>query len=68
MSNGETSQLLVPKEVARRLRCQPVSVYRAIARGELEAVRLGEHGSLRVSDAALERFLRPAHVEREASA
>ncbi len=59
MSVAETDSLMAPAEVAKRLRCSRVSVYRAIDRGELEAVRLGENGSLRVSEAALERFLRP---------
>ncbi len=46
-------------EVARELSVSRETVYRAISRGELDAVRLGETGSLRIPDEALERFLRP---------
>ena len=61
METAETEdRLLVPGEVAQRLRCSAVTVYRAIWRGELQAVRLGRNGSLRVTEEALEEFLRPA--------
>jgi len=68
MSTAETDRLLAPCEVAHRLRCSPVTVYRAISRGELEARRLGENGSLRVSEDALERFLRPAYAPTDEAA
>jgi excisionase family DNA binding protein len=55
------SNMLTPAEVAASLRVHVVTVYRAIERGELEALRLGETGSLRVPAEAVEQFLRPAH-------
>jgi excisionase family DNA binding protein len=61
MTSAETERLLAPCEVALRLHCSPVTVYRAISRGELEARRLGKRGSLRVTEQALDEFLRPAH-------
>lgn len=48
-----------PRQVAAMLRCSTATVYRAIHRGELEAVRLGERGSLRIREDALDRFVRP---------
>jgi excisionase family DNA binding protein len=58
-------KLLRPNEVAQQLDVNLATVYRAISRGELEAVRLGETGSLRVSTEALAAFLAPAHNEEE---
>jgi excisionase family DNA binding protein len=54
-------KMLMPAEVAASLRVHVGTVYRAIERGELQAVRLGETGSLRVPADAVEQFLRPAH-------
>jgi excisionase family DNA binding protein len=50
--------LTVP-EVADRLRVSRVHVYRAVWRGALEAVRIGEAGPLRVPAQALESFIHP---------
>ena len=47
-------------EVANELRVSRRTVYRAVASGELRAVRLGERGSLRIREDALKRFVRPA--------
>ena len=48
-------------EVARRLRLSPVTVYRAISDGRLDAVRLGGgNGPLRVPAQALDEYARPA--------
>jgi excisionase family DNA binding protein len=58
-------KLLAPKEAAHLLRCSPLTIYRAISRGELQAVRLGPNGSLRITETALERFLRPASSPAE---
>jgi excisionase family DNA binding protein len=52
-------RLLHVKEAASELGVHEATVRRAIKSGELEAVRLGEHGRYRVRPAALERFLRP---------
>jgi excisionase family DNA binding protein len=54
-------ELLTPDEVSRRLRVSRQTIYRAIESGRLEAYRLGESGSLRVPERALEQFLTPAH-------
>lgn len=62
MSTEATERkMLTPAEVAASLRVHVVTVYRAIERGELEALRLGETGSLRIPEEALEAFLQPAH-------
>jgi len=54
-----TAELLTVAEVARRLRQSQDTIRRKIAAGELEAVRLGEHGPLRVPEEALAAHLRP---------
>ena len=63
----ETPRLLTVDEVARRLRQSRVTIRRKITSGELEAVRLGDHGPLRVPVDALAAHLRPtssaAHPE-----
>jgi excisionase family DNA binding protein len=46
------------KELAEDAGLNPTTLYRAIARGELEAVRLGPR-SIRVTEDAFRRFLRP---------
>jgi excisionase family DNA binding protein len=60
MSAHDIADLLTVNEAARRLRMSRVSLYRAVARGELDAYRVGENGPLRIPADALERFLRPA--------
>ena len=55
----EKKALLTVAEVAGVLRCSRPSVYRAVARGELRALRVGERGPLRVRPADLEQLLRP---------
>jgi excisionase family DNA binding protein len=53
----DTRWLTIP-EVAERLRWHRASVYRAIHRGDIPAVRLGEVGaSLRVREDDLDRWL-----------
>ena len=52
------------KELAEDAGLNPMTLYRAIARGELEAVRLGRR-SIRVTDDAFRRYLRPIHPEGE---
>lgn len=51
-------------EVADELRVSRRTVYRAVERGDLQAVRLGESGRLRIPADALEGYVRPA-VELE---
>jgi excisionase family DNA binding protein len=45
---------LTPQEIAHELRLDVASVYRAVRRGDLPAVRLSEHGALRIPRAAIE--------------
>jgi excisionase family DNA binding protein len=47
-------QWLAPKEVAQELRVDVASVYRAIRAGHLSAVRLSDHGALRIPRSALD--------------
>ena len=54
-----TERLLTVDEVAHRLRQSRVTIRRKIAAGELEAVRLGEHGPLRIPEDALAAHLQP---------
>lgn len=56
--------LLTTAAAARRCACHPTTITRAAAAGELEALRLGPRGSLRIPEGALEDWLRPD--EREA--
>jgi excisionase family DNA binding protein len=52
------------RELAKGAKLNPMTLYRAIRRGDLEAVRLGPR-SLRVSDDAFRRYLRPVHPEEK---
>jgi hypothetical protein len=45
---------LTPQKIAHELRVDVASVYRAVRRGDLPAVRLSEHGALRIPRSALE--------------
>lgn len=54
-----TARLLTVDEVARRLRQSRVTIRRKVAAGELEAVRLGDHGPLRIPEDALTAHMRP---------
>jgi len=56
MLNTETPQLLTVAEVAQQLRVVPITVYRWIQRGELEAVRLGGR-HLRVRQEAVDGLI-----------
>ena len=55
-----TAELLTVSEVARRLRQSEDTIRRKISLGEIEALRLGEHGPLRVPETALAAHLQPA--------
>jgi excisionase family DNA binding protein len=44
---------LAPKEVAHELRVHVSSIYRAVESGALPAVRLSEHGAIRIPRDAL---------------
>jgi excisionase family DNA binding protein len=60
---GHLPPLLTVPEVAALLRVDASTVYRAVRRGELPAVRLGGRGtSVRIPASALEELLSPASV------
>lgn len=52
--DADTREWLAPKEVAHTLRVDLSTVYRAIERGELPALRLSHHGAIRVHKSAIE--------------
>jgi excisionase family DNA binding protein len=56
-------KLLTIRETATLLRQSERSIRRKIHSGELLAVRLGEHGPLRIDERELERFLEPPAVD-----
>jgi excisionase family DNA binding protein len=60
MQVTESRRLLDVTQAARLLRVCPTTIRRKIARGELDAVRLGANGTYRVTQDAIDRFLRPA--------
>jgi excisionase family DNA binding protein len=49
----EHHEWLTAQEIALELRVDVASVYRAVRRGDLPAVRLSEHGALRIPRTAL---------------
>ena len=51
----EQPQWLTAQEVARDLRCDVASVYRAVKKGDLKAVRLTHHGALRIHRSVLDQ-------------
>ena len=56
-------ELLTVPEVARELRLSLPTVYRRVSSGDLRALRLGEHGPLRIPRDALQEFVQPAARE-----
>ncbi len=50
----ERAEFLTPQQVAYRLGVGVHSVYRAVNRGELPAIRLSTRGAIRVPASALE--------------
>jgi excisionase family DNA binding protein len=60
-------RLLTTRGAARLAGCDSATVRRAIARGELEALRLGKRGDYRIPAASFDRWLRPAHDPEEPS-
>jgi excisionase family DNA binding protein len=64
MLETQTPQYLTVAEVAQQLRVVPITVYRWINKGELEAVRLG--GSrLHVRQEAVDSLLTENNTKRE---
>jgi excisionase family DNA binding protein len=59
------SDLLHVKEAAALLGQHSVTVRRHIATGRLRAVRLGEHGRVRIPREALDEFVQPYLKEQQ---
>ena len=59
------SEYLHVKEAAALLAQHEVSVRRHIAAGRLRAVRLGEHGRVRIPREALDEFVQPYRKEQQ---
>lgn len=57
MSTSER-ELFRVRDIARAWDVHELTIRRWIASGKLEAVRLGEHGPVRVSAEELDRFMR----------
>ena len=53
-TDTDEREYLAPKEVARELRVHVSAVYRAVEEGRLPAVRLSDHGAIRIPRTALE--------------
>lgn len=51
---SEPSEYLRPREVAKRLRVQPHTIYRLLRSGELEGVKVG--GAIRIPVTALQNL------------
>ena len=58
---GSIEMLLTVKEVAARLKVHPLTVYRWIAKGRLQALRID--GILRIEEEAYNRLLGKAEKE-----
>lgn len=58
MPNSQTKNYLNTQEVADRLRVDPVTVRRWIRAGELEAVPLGPKAGYRITEEALQTFIK----------
>jgi excisionase family DNA binding protein len=61
----ERRPLLTTGAAAAVASCHRTTILRAIQAGELEAVRLGQHGDHRIPVDALERWLTPAGPNQE---
>lgn len=57
MSDLDRLPLLTARQVADRLHLHVNTVKRLVARGELQAFRIGSRGDVRVSETALARYL-----------
>ncbi len=49
--------------VAQLLGCSRATVVRAIQRGELQAMRLGRHGTYRIRREAIDAWLQPTGID-----
>jgi len=53
------------KEVAEKLRTHPIIVYKLIKEGKLEAIRIGKLKGFRVSEEALDNFMKKNVIKIE---
>jgi hypothetical protein len=60
---SKTKELLAPKQFAAEYGLHVQTVWRRIREGDLEAVRLGPNGPLRISRAAIAAFLQPVTTD-----
>jgi excisionase family DNA binding protein len=65
MATNAPPKMLRPKLVADELDVSTDVVYRAIRRGDLAAVRLGERGALRIPRTAVEAWLTPTRSKEK---
>jgi excisionase family DNA binding protein len=54
LKERDTCEYLAVKELAYLLRVNPATIYRGVERGAIPAVRLHEHGALRIPRSFLE--------------
>lgn len=59
-TNADERQLMHVKEAADAIDVSPTTIRRAIATGELRALRVGSNGRYRIRPADLEAYLTPA--------
>lgn len=59
VANTREETFLSPKQAAHELGLHVSAIYRAVDRGELAVVRLGERGAIRIPRSALEPEPRP---------
>jgi len=63
----EQQSYLTVQEVAQALRVSPLTIYRAIHEGRLEAVRLGDAGPFRVPADAIDTYAQPVRRTKTSS-
>lgn len=60
-----TTQLLTVTDAVKMLRQSRPTIYRKIERGELRAVRLGDHGPFRIPLDAIHEHMQPVSATPE---
>ena len=63
MESQKKDRWLLVSSAAERLACSADWVYRLIAMGRLDALRLGEARGLRVSERSLDRYIEKCRAE-----
>lgn len=57
--------MLTVKEVAKLLKIHPITVYRLIENGELEAIHIGKTKVIRIEKNDLEKFIKSKKYRRK---